>query len=143
MSMDKSKLFRRASGFYLALLAALLCLISAVLYSVFFAGVDYTHGALFSDTVFIALIAAAVLAVAMLFVRLEGYAPVVLCLASGISLLVYIHRMVWPIADIFIAIDPVPFIPEMAICGALLLLSFVVAEVSLYRKKRREPAEAK
>lgn len=140
MAANKNVQAKRAAGFYVVILAALLCLAAAIMYSVYFRGVNYSHGSLFSGQVFIGLTAAAVLSVVMLFVRLDGYAPVVLCLASGLSCLVYIHRMVWPIADIFTAIDPVAFIPELITCGALLLVSFVVAEVSLYMKKRRVSA---
>ncbi|MEG2951520.1 MAG: hypothetical protein RR946_12550 [Clostridia bacterium] len=124
----------------MAIVAALLCLASAIVYSIYFRGVSYSHGSLFSDQVFIGLIAAAVVSVIMLFVKLDGYAPVVLCLASGLSCLVYIHRMVWPIADIFTAIDPVSFIPQLITCGVLLLSSFVLAEVSLYLKKHKAVA---
>ena len=137
MVAHKNTHSQRAAGFYMALFAALLCLASAILYSVSFRGVSYSHGPLFSDLVFIGLIAAAVLSTIMLFVRLENIAPVVLCIASGVSILVYIHRMVWPIADIFTAIDPVSFVTELAICGALLLLSFIAAEAALYMKKRK------
>lgn len=136
MDANKNVQFKRAPGFYVVLAAAVMCLVSAIVYSVNFRGVSYSHGSLFSDPVFIGLIVAAVAAVVLLFVKLEGFAPVVLCLASGIACLVYIHRMVWPIADIFTAIDPVAFVPELITCGALLLGSFVLAEVSLYMKKR-------
>jgi len=111
-------------------------LASAIIYSVNFRGAVYTHGSLFSDAAFIWLISAAALSIIMMFIKLENFAPVVLCIASGISFLVFIHHMVWPIADIFTAIDPVSFVPELILCGALLLLSFILSEVSLYMKKR-------
>ncbi|MGI6238482.1 MAG: hypothetical protein ACOYI5_02525 [Christensenellales bacterium] len=142
MTDHKNIQTKRAAGFYVVILAALLCLASAIAYSVNFRGVSYTQGALFSDQVFIGLIAASVVSVIMLFVKLEGFAPVVLCIVSGVSTLVYIHRMVWPISDIFVAIDPVPFVPELVTCGAMLLASFVLAEISLYMKKRKVDPEA-
>ena len=124
-------------GFYVTILAALACLASAVFYSVYFRGRVYTHGPLFNEPVFYGLIAAAVVCLVMLFVKMEGFAPVILCLASGLSLLVYVYHMVWPIADVFIAIDPVTFVPEMAICGALLLCAFILAEIALYMRKSK------
>ena len=136
MSNYKNSQTHRPIGFYISILAAFFCLVSAIIYSVNFRGVNYSHGSLFSDVAFIWLISAAALSIIMLFIRLENFAPVVLCIASGLSLLVYIHHMVWPIADIFTAIDPVSFIPELILCGALLLISFILSEVSLYMKKR-------
>ncbi len=136
MSDQRNSQTRRPTGFYISILAALLCLASAIIYSINFRGINYSHGSLFSDAAFIWLITAAALSLIMLFIRLENFAPVVLCIASGLSLLVYIHHMVWPIADIFTAIDPVSFIPELILCGALLLISFILSEVSLYMKKR-------
>ncbi len=136
MSDQKNAQTRRPTGFYVSILAALLCLASAILYSINFRGIDYSHGSLFSDAAFITLIAAAAVSIVMLFIKLENFAPVVLCIASGVSFLVYIHHMVWPIADIFTAIDPVSFVPELIVCGVLLLMSFILSEVSLYMKKR-------
>lgn len=130
----------RPAGFYITILAALACLASAVFYSLYFRGKVYTHGALFNDWAFYGLLAATLLAFVLLFARLEGFAPVLLCIASGLSLLVYIYHMVWPIADVFIAIDPVSFVPQMVIVGALLLGAFVLSELALYMKKRRLPA---
>lgn len=131
---------KRASGFYVTLLAALLCLASAILYSQYFRGVIYTHGPLFSDLAFILLIAGAVLSILLLFVKLEGFAPVVLALASGAALLMFIYHMVWPIADIFTAIDPVSFIPQLRTCAILLGSSFVFSEIAIYMKKRKAVA---
>ena len=128
---------QRAAGFYVTLAAAAMCLASAILYRADFQGMIYSHGALFSEGVFWGLIAAAAVAIAMLFLRLEGYAPVVLCIASGLSCLAFIHRMVWPVADIFTAIDPVTFISQLITCAAVLLASFVLSEVALYMKKRK------
>ena len=136
MSDQKNLQAHRPAGFYISIVAALLCLVSAIIYSLNFRGVNYSHGSLFSDAAFIWLISASALSIIMLFIRLENFAPVILCIASGLSLLVYIHHMVWPIADIFTAIDPVSFVPQLILCGALLLISFILSEVSLYMKKR-------
>ena len=90
MSDQKNSQTRRPVGFYVSILAALLCLTSAIIYSVHFRGINYSHGSLFSDAAFIWLISAAALSIIMLFIRLENFAPVVLCVASGLALLVYI-----------------------------------------------------
>lgn len=140
MAENKNLSFRPAAGFYVTILAALTCLASAAFYSMYFRGKVYTHGPLYNDLIFYGLIASAVVGLVMLFFRMDGFAPVILCIASGLSLLVYIYHMVWPIADVFIAIDPVTFIPQMVICGALLLSSFILAETALYLKKRRMTA---
>lgn len=137
MANNQSVSKKPAAGFYVTIIAALACLAAAIFYNQYFRGQVYKSGPLFSDLVFFGLIGAAVLAVVMLFVRLEGFAPVVLCLASGLSLLMYIYLMVWPIADVFIAIDPVNFVPQLVTVGALLVGAFVLAEIALYMKKSK------
>lgn len=134
--VSEKKVHSRPAGFYVTALAALVCIVAALYYSTNFRGKVYTHGPLFNEYAFYGLIIAAVVAFLMLFMKLEGFAPVVLCIASGISFLVFIYHMVWPIADVFTGIDTVVFLPQMITTGALLLGAFILSEIALYMKKR-------
>lgn len=136
---------KKAFGFYVSFLSALISIAGGVLYAYYFRGVDYTHGPLFSVPAFWLLVLGGVAGIICLFVRhLEGYAPAIIGVCSGFATLMYIHKMVWPIADVFTAIDPVKFAGNMYILFGVLVAAFIVSEVGLYLRKVKpvvRPAE--
>lgn len=135
--MKQNVLQGKAAGFYAGLLAALLCIASAAVYGLWFSKIQYKE-AIFDKTVCIVLAVAAVAGIALLFVgKLAPYAPVLLCAGSGVALLLFIHAMIWPISDTIYGIEPFPHMQELTTCAVLLVLSFVVSEVSLYLKKTK------
>ena len=72
----------------------------------------------------------------MLFVdKLAPFAPVLLCAGSGIALMMYIHAIIWPVSDTIYGIEPFTHMTELIACAVLIVLSFLVSEVSLYMKK--------
>ena len=128
---------KHTTGYYLTAVAALLSIVAAIVYRIYFMGVDYTHGSLFNNNIFLGLLIAGIVAFIMLMVKLESFAPVVLCVASGFSTLAFLHVMLWPITDIVVAIDPVPFAPNLYLCIGLLVACFILSEITLYMRKSK------
>ena len=135
--MKQNILQNKAIGFYAGLVAVLLCIASAAVYGITFKGIEYKEP-VFDATICILLAVVAVAAAAMLFVdKLAPYAPVFLCAGSGIALMMFIHVIIWPVSDTIYGIEPFGHMNELVMCAVLLVLSFVVSEVSLYMKKVR------
>lgn len=135
--MKQDSLQSKGAGFYAGLAAVLLCVAAAAAYGVTFSKIEYKEP-IFDVTVCIVLAAAAVIAAGMLFVgKLAPFAPVLLCAGSGVSLLMYIHAIIWPVSDTIYGIEPFTHMNELILCAVLLVLSFIVSEVSLYMKKTR------
>lgn len=133
--MKQNSLQNKAAGFYAGLVAAVLCVAAAIAYGVTFSGIQYKEN-IFDVTVCILLAAAAVIAAVMLFVdKLAPFAPVLLCAGSGIALMMYIHVIIWPVSDTIYGIEPFTHMNELVLCAVLIVLSFLVSEVSLYMKK--------
>ena len=123
-------------GFYMTAFSALLGIIAAVSYGVLFSGIQYKEP-VFSVAICILLPLAAVATVVLLIIGkpFAGFSTTIMCLGSGISLLMFIKMVVWPISDTIYGIEPFPQFTQLIICAVLFLLSFVVSEVALYMKK--------
>lgn len=133
--MKQNILKNKAAGFYAGLAAAVLCIASAAVYGATFSGIQYKEP-IFDTSVCVLLAAAAVIAGVMLFVdKLAPFAPVLLCAGSGIALMMYIHAIIWPVSDTIYGIEPFTHMTELIACAVLIVLSFLVSEVSLYMKK--------
>lgn len=138
--MNQNTLQNKAAGFYAGLVAAALCAASAIVYGITFRAIEYKEP-IFDLTICVLLGVAAVIAAVILFVdMLAPYAPVVLCAASGIALLMYVHVIIWPVSDTIYGIEPFTHMSELITCAILLGLSFLVSEVSLYLKKVKTSA---
>ncbi|MCI9019866.1 MAG: hypothetical protein HFH32_03730 [Eubacterium sp.] len=125
----------KAAGFYAGLLAAVLCLVSAAAYGISFSSIIYKEP-IFDVTVCILLAVTAVASIVMLCIdQAAPFAPVVLCAGSGISLLMYVHAIIWPVSDTIYGIEPFGHMSALTMCAVLLVLSFVVSEAALYMKK--------
>lgn len=128
---------KKPVGFYIALLAAVLSVASALIYGLQFSEMVYKEP-VFNSNISILLGATAVIALIMLFFeKLINYAPVVLCLGTGISFLMYVEMIIWPVSDTIYGIEPFPYIDTVVLCTVLILLSFILSEFSLYMKKAK------
>lgn len=138
LKYDKGGIFmitKKSVGFYIALCVAVLSAVAAVIYGVQFSKMTYKEQ-VFDYNISILLGATAVIAVIMLFVEtLINYAPVILCVGTGISFLMYVKMIIWPVSDTIYGIEPFPYINAVIICAVLILLSFILSECSLYMKK--------
>lgn len=132
---------KKAIGFYIGIVAAVLCIITAVMYNIKFSPISYKEQ-VYDSNICILLAATAIISVVMLFVqKLMGFAPVVLCAGSGISALMYVKMVIWPVSDTIYGIEPFAQINEVIICAILLVVSFILSECSLYMKKSKEVTE--
>lgn len=129
---------KKAAGFYVGIVAALLCIASAVMYGMKFSSITYKEKIYDSNVCLLLGITAGVAIVMLLINKLAGFAPVVLCAGSGIAFLMYVHLIIWPVADTIYGIEPFQHMDELITCAVLLVLSFVFSEISLYMKKTKE-----
>lgn len=129
---------KKAAGFYMGIIAALLCLGAAAMYGLKFSAISYKEP-VFNAAICILLCGTAGISIILLFIRkADGFAPVLLSLGSGIGLLMYGKMMIWPISDTIYGIEPFPYMNEVTVCAVLLALSFVFSEISLYMKKTKD-----
>jgi hypothetical protein len=133
-----------AVGFYFTAASALLAVVSAVCYAAIFSVIHYKEP-VFDVTISILLIAAAVVATVLLFTgkQFAGFSPAILCLSSGISFLMFVKMVIWPISDTIYGIEPFPQFTQLIICAVLFLVTFVVSEVALYMKKFKQSKQKK
>lgn len=130
-------LSKKGKGFYIACFSALLCLATAIYYYVSYNGDQY-----YSSRVFYTLLAALPVAAVMMFVKLDGFVPTVLTILSGIAILLFVYAMYWDVSVVLVGIDKTSFEPRFIACCVLMVLCFIVSEVSLYTKMRKAPKAA-
>lgn len=125
-----------ASGLYIALVSSVLAVVTAICYGVIFSGISYKEP-VFDMKICILLAVAGVASVVLLLVneRTAGFAPALLCLGSGISFLMFIKMVIWPIADTIYGIEPFPQFTQIIVCAVLLVVTLILSEVALYMKK--------
>lgn len=129
---------KKAFGFYATLVSAVLAIVSAICYGVYFKGIEYKEP-VFNIQICILLAVVGIGAVVLLLIneRTAGFAPALLCLGSGIAFLMYINMVIWPIADTVYGIEPFSAFTQLVVCAGLMIATLVVAEVGLYAKKYR------
>ncbi len=125
-----------ASGLYIALVSSVLAVATAIFYGVIFSGISYKEP-VFDVKICVLLAVAGVASVVLLLVneRAAGFAPALLCLGSGISFLMFIKMVIWPIADTIYGIEPFPQFTQIIVCAVLLVVTLILSEVALYTKK--------
>ena len=127
---------KKSVGFYISLLSCILAVVSAIAYGVLFSTIEYKED-VYDINIIVVLIAAAVIAVVLLFLgdKTAGFAPAVMCLGSGLAIMFFIVIAIWPVSDTIYGIEPFPEITELIICAVLIVATWLIAEVSLYMKK--------
>lgn len=136
------KLQNKAPGFFVGLVASVLAIAAAVAYGVLFPSIVYKEP-VFDVTICIILAACGVINAALLLInsKTAGFGPTVLAIGGGISFLMFVRMVIWPVADTIYGIEPFPQFTELVIVAALILGTLIVSEVALYMKKYR-PEEA-
>ena len=138
MSNTSSK---KAFGYFIVLLAALLALAAGVYFLVIHGtfGLDSTHnGACYDPWVVGLLIGGAVVAVALTLVKKYGLASAVAAAAPGVALCLFVHKCYWYVVDVFVGIDEKHgFDPRFIIFTALAAAAFVIGEVAVYVRKTK------
>ena len=129
---------KKAPGFYAGMLACVLAIAAAVCYGVVFPGIEYKEQ-VFDIRICVILAAAGILAAVLLLAgeRTAGFAPALLCLGSGVALMLFINIAIWPVSDTIYGIEPFPQITQLVVCAALIAAALVVGEIELYLRKYR------
>lgn len=129
---------KKAPGFYAGMLACVLAIAAAVCYGVVFSGIEYKEQ-VFDIRICVILAAAGILAAVLLLAgeRTAGFAPALLCLGSGVALMLFINIAIWPVSDTIYGIEPFPQITQLVVCAALIAAALVVGEIALYLRKYR------
>lgn len=132
------KTSKKAPGFYAGMLACGLAIAAAVCYGVVFPGIEYKEQ-VFDIRICVILAAAGVIAAVLLLAgeRTAGFAPALLCLGSGVALMLFINIAIWPVSDTIYGIEPFPQITQLVVCAALIAATLVVGEIALYLRKYR------
>lgn len=135
--MKTKKLF----GFYATLLSCVLAIVGAVCYGVIFPSIEYKEQ-VFDVRICVILAAVGVIAAILLFLgeRTAGFAPAILCLGSGIALMMFVQIAIWPVSDTIYGIEPFPQINQLILCAVLIVVTLVVGEIGLYAKKYQPAA---
>ena len=130
------KVNKWAPGLYVALASCVLAVVTAICYGVMFSPIQYKEP-VFDVATCVILALAGIVGAALLLVneKTAGFAPAVLAIASGISFLMFIKMVIWPISDTIVGIEPFPQFNQIIVCAVLLLVTLVVSEVALYMKK--------
>lgn len=99
----------KAPGYFVSLFACVLAVVSAICYGVLFQKIEYKEP-VFDVRICVILAVAGVAAAVLLLVneRTAGFAPAVLCLGSGIAVMMFVKMVVWPVADTVYGIEPFP-----------------------------------
>ena len=129
---------KKAPGFYAGMLACVLAIAAAVCYGVVFPGIEYKEQ-VFDIRICVILAAAGILAAVLLLAgeRTAGFAPALLCLGSGVALMLFINIAIWPVSETIYGIEPFPQITQLVVCAALIAAALVVGEIALYLRKYR------
>ena len=124
---------KKAPGFYAGMLACVLAIAAAVCYGVVFPGIEYKEQ-VFDIRICVILAAAGILSAVLLLAgeRTAGFAPALLCLGSGVALMLFINIAIWPVSDTIYGIEPFPQITQLVVCAALIAAALVVGEIALY-----------
>ena len=127
---------KKAPGYFVSLFSCVLAIVSAVCYGVLFQKIEYKEP-VFDVRICIILAAAGVIAAVLLLVneRTAGFAPAVLCLGSGVAIMMFVKMVIWPVADTVYGIEPFPQFTQLVICAVLLVVTLVASEIVLYMKK--------
>ena len=132
---------KKAFGFYVLLLAAVLALAAGIYFVVIHGtfGLDSTHnGACYDPLVTGLLIGGAAVVVGLAVLKKYGLAAAVAAAAPGVALCVFVHKCYWYVVDVFVGIDEKHgFDPRFITFAVLLGLAFVIGEVAVYVRKTR------
>lgn len=133
--MSESKKFDlggKAAGFYVTVAAAVLALVTAIVYQV-----SYSANQYYSSTIFIAFLVALPAAAVLVLLKLDNFAPAALAAATGVGTLAFVYAMYYDVSVVMVGIDKSSFDPAFILCAVLMLVSFLLSEVALYMKKTK------
>ena len=125
-------------GFYAVILSTLLCLASGIYYKAvngYFGLLQSSHKDCYESIVFWLLLGGAILTIGLILLKRYGLASAVVTAASGVSILLFVHKCYWYVVDVMYGIDEKAFDPKFITFIVLMVVAFVVGEISIYTKK--------
>ena len=124
------KTSKKSFGFYATLFSCVLAIAGAICYGVTFPSIEYKEQ-VFDLRICIILAAAGVIAAVLLLAgkQTAGFAPVVLCLGSGISMMLFVQIAIWPVSDTIYGIEPFPPIHQPRTRAAPIRAPCAVADI--------------
>mgnify|MGYP006873003429 CR=1 FL=1 len=134
---------KKAFGFYILILSALLSLAAGVYFVVIHGtfGLDSTHNGVCYDPWIVGLlIGGSVLSALLAFgLKMDGLASAVAAAASGAGICLFIYRCYWYVVDVFVGIDEKHgFDPKFITFCALLLVAFLLGEIAIYARRTKK-----
>lgn len=132
MQVKTSLLSGKGLGFYVSMAAAALSFLTAIVYQVTYTGNQY-----YSVGVFVALLLALPVAVVLMLARCDGFIPAAVTLVIGIGILLFIYSMYFDVSVVLVGIDKSSFDPQFIACSVLSVVSFILADASIYLKVRK------
>ena len=139
MSNTSSK---KAFGYFIVLLAALLALAAGVYFVVIHGtfGLDSTHNGNCYDPLIVGLlIGGGLIAAGLMLLKKYGLASAITAIAPGAALCLFVHKCYWYVVDVFMGIDEKHgFDPKFITFVALILAAFVIGEAAIYVRKTKK-----
>ena len=127
---------KKAPGYIVAMFSCVLAIVSTICYGVLFQKIEYKEP-VFDVRICVILAVAGIAAAVLLLAgeRTAGFAPAVLCLGSGVAVMMFVKMIIWPVADTVYGIEPFPQFTQLVTCAVLFVVTLVASEVVLYMKK--------
>ena len=133
---------KKAFGFFVLLLAAMLALAAGIYFAAIHGtfGLDSTHNGVCYDPLIVGLlIGGALVAAVLAFLKRYGLASAVTAIAPGVAICLFIHKCYWYVVDVFVGIDEKHgFDPKFITFTVLILAAFVIGEVAIYVRKTKK-----
>lgn len=133
--MEKIKSFfaSKSYGFYVTLGLMVLSIITALLYAV-----NYKDFVAYMDwTAVILMLVAVGLSLALVILKQEKFAPVVLGIGNFAGLLIYIQKIYGYVAVVLVGIDVNTFSTQFLVCTTFFALTAIVSLVNIYLKQTK------
>lgn len=132
MNLQK-RLAEKSFGFYILLAAALISVVTAVVYAA-----NYSKLTVYMSWAAVVVMAiGAVVSVVLSFVGADEIAPAVVALTSLIGLLLFIKAIYGYVAVVIVGIDLNSFDAKFIACTILFILSYVVSVVSIFAPQKK------
>lgn len=132
MNLQK-RLADKSVGFYILLAAALISVVTAVVYAA-----NYSKLSVYMSWAAVIIMAiGAVVSVGLSFVGIDEIAPAVVALTSLIGLLLFVKAIYGYVAVVVVGIDLNSFDAKFIACTILFILSYVVSVASIFVPQKK------
>lgn len=141
MNYIKSVFTGKKPSFYVACVAAIMALVAALCYSIYFYDSEKAYLAKYVSWMPTAFSAIGVVAfVGLTFLKQSQIGAAIIAASSFASFVSYVSTIYgWPVEQIMVfPIDKIPEFPMIVICAVLMLLSAILANITAWKKHNKE-----